>query len=93
MNRKTIASSLLVALLSCPTGYVLAKESAAAGEDADTRAMMQEERDRLAREKQEMLEREALLRKQLQTHDKLLKEQEAHLEDLKRQLRELKRGD
>lgn len=93
MNRKTIATSLLIALLPCSAENALAREAAASGDDADTRAMVQEERDRLAREKREMLERETLLRKQLQTHDKLLKEQQAHLEDLKRQLRELKHGD
>lgn len=93
MKQKTIATSLLIPLLTFSTGSALAKEGAPSAADADTRAMVQEERDRLAREKREMLEREALLRKQLQTHDKLLKEQEAHLEDLKRQLRELKRGD
>ncbi|MFP5383375.1 MAG: hypothetical protein ACLGHG_04835 [Gammaproteobacteria bacterium] len=93
MNKNTIAASLLIALMPCTVGNALAKDAAPSGEDADTRAMVQEERDRLAREKREMLEREALLRKQLQTHDKLLKEQEAQLEDLKRQLRELKRGD
>lgn len=93
MNMKMIATSLpLLVVLSAASGVALAREAGQSREDSDTRAMVQEERDRLAREKREMLEREALLQKQLKTHERLLKEQDAQLEELKRQVRELKSG-
>lgn len=57
---------------------------------ADRKALAEEERDRLAREKQEMDERAKLLETQLQTTRKLVAEKEAYLKQLQDELKALK---
>lgn len=68
---------------------------AAAGKNAnlspaDRKALAEEERDRLTREKQEMDERAKLLETQLQTTQKLVAEKEAYLKQLQDELKALK---
>lgn len=51
-----------------------------------------EEKDRLARERKDMEEREALLREQLETRKKLIEAQDDYIRDLEEELKALQRS-
>lgn len=91
MTRRRIPDLSLALALSClqalPAAAGAAGKTAAA--DADEQAVVAEERDRLAREKRELAEREALLRKQLEMQRTLKAQQDALIEQLRRELQSL----
>ncbi len=60
--------------------------------NADRKALIAEEKDRLAREQKELKEREALLTKQLETSQKLTAEKDAYLKQLQEEIKKLKSG-
>lgn len=85
---------VIAALLLGAATTASAAGTAHAGKPADTdrQAAIAEEKDRLAREKREMEEREASLRKQLTTSEQLVAEKEAYLQQLRQQLKDAKAG-
>lgn len=82
---KRAATTLLATGLLLAAGTTVATGS-------DKAALIAEEKDRLAREKQEMEARQALLEKQLQTSQKLVAEKEAYMKQLQEEIRKLKSG-
>lgn len=84
----------IIALISTAvlaTGQVHAADAKSKGA-ADRKALIAEEKDRLAREKKELQEREALLTKQLETSQKLTAEKEAYMKQLQEEIKKLKSG-
>lgn len=89
MTPRITLAWLLACLFLLPAAHAAPARPASAATD-DDRAVLEEEKDRLAREKRDLKDREAALRKQLEMRKKLEQEQEAYLLQLQQQIRELK---
>lgn len=96
MKRTALA---LLAIASLAVGVVTAADKPGSPATAkktvattDQKTMAAEEKDRLAREKKEMEERAALLKKQLETHKQLVLEKDAYLKQLQEEIQKLKAG-